>query len=301
MTPGAGSDHPFRGVGTALVTPFAASGNLDEAALRRLVRRQIDEGIDFLVPLGTTGEAATLEESEYFRLVEVCLDEASGKRPVLVGAGSNNTRRAVFLTRRLHEMGVAGTLQVVPPYSKPTQEGQYHHFREIAAAAPLPMVIYNIQGRTGVNMATSTLMRLAEIENIVAVKEASGNFNQVLEVLRHRPPGFGVLSGDDLWTLPIIACGGEGVISVVSNLTPGRTREMVAAALSGDLPLARRLHHEAVDLVNALFMETNPTPVKAALSEMGLIEEQYRLPLVPMQPENRRRLMETLRLCRVLA
>lgn len=295
------SGHAFGGVGTALVTPFLASGGLDEAAMRRLVRRQIDAGIDFLVPLGTTGEAATLDEAEYFRLVEVCLEEAAGEVPFLVGAGSNNTSRAVYLTRRLHEMGVAGTLQVVPPYSKPTQEGQYQHFREIAAAAPLPVVIYNIQGRTGANMATATLMRLAEIENIVAVKEASGNFNQVLEVLQRRPAGFGVLSGDDLWTLPIVACGGEGVISVVSNLIPDRTRNMVDAALSGDLPLARRLHNETADLVNSLFMETNPIPVKAALSEMGLIQEQYRLPLVPMQPENRSRLMETLRRCRVLA
>ena len=286
--------HSFCGVGTALVTPFTASGAVDEAALRRLVRRQIRGGVDFLVPLGTTGEASTLDESEYFQVVAACLEEA-GQTPVVPGAGSNNTARAVYLTRELHRMGAAGTLQVVPPYSKPTQEGQYRHFRQIAEAAPIPMIIYNIQGRTGVNMTTSTLMRLAEIDNIVGVKEASGNFTQVLEVLQRRPRGFSVLSGDDIWTLPIVACGGDGVISVLSNVVPGKTKKMVDAALSGNLVLARRLHNEMMDLVNALFIETNPIPVKAALGELGLIEEHYRLPLVPMQPENRKRLLEVLK------
>jgi 4-hydroxy-tetrahydrodipicolinate synthase len=220
--------------------------------------------------------------------------------PVLVGAGSNNTARAVYLTRRLQQMGASGTLQVVPFYSKPTQEGQYRHFREIAQATPLPVIVYNIQGRTGVNMATPTLMRLADVDNIVGVKEASGNFNQVLEVLQRRPPGVAVLSGDDVWTLPIIACGGDGVISVLSNLAPQRTKKLVDAALEGKLNLARRLHNQLLNLVNALFIETNPIPVKTALSVLGLMEEQFRLPLVPMQPDNRKRLLEVMREAGVL-
>ncbi|MBI2822214.1 MAG: 4-hydroxy-tetrahydrodipicolinate synthase [Acidobacteria bacterium] len=285
----------FVGLGTALVTPFKAGGDLDEKNLRRLVRRQIRGKIDFLVPLGTTGEAHTLNEPEYFRVVEICLEEAAGRTPVLAGAGSNNTARAVTLVRQLQQMGVDGTLQVVPYYNKPTQEGQVRHFSEIAAAAPLPMVIYNIQGRTAVNMATATLMRLAAIDNVVAVKEASGNFTQVLDVLQQRPKGFAVLSGDDLWTLPIIACGGDGVISVLSNLVPGQTKRLVDAARSGRLAAARKLHSQLLDLVHALFMETNPIPVKTALSMLGLIEEQFRLPLVPMQAENRKRLLQVLR------
>ncbi|MBI4455502.1 MAG: 4-hydroxy-tetrahydrodipicolinate synthase [Acidobacteria bacterium] len=292
--------HPFRGVGTALVTPFQNGGALDQKALRRLVQRQIRGKVDFLVPLGTTGEMATLDESEYFRVAEICLEEAGGELPIMVGAGSNNTARAVFLTRKLHQMGVNGTLQVVPYYNKPTQEGQYQHFREIAEAAPLPVIIYNIQGRTGVNMATSTLIRLAEIDNIVGVKEASGNFNQVLEVLQRRPKDFAVLSGDDIWTLPIVACGGDGVISVLSNLVPDRTKKLVDLTLAGKLEAARKLHNQLLDLIHALFIETNPIPVKAALNAMGLIDEEYRLPLAPMQADNRRRLLQVLKEAKVI-
>ncbi|MBI3940977.1 MAG: 4-hydroxy-tetrahydrodipicolinate synthase [Acidobacteria bacterium] len=292
--------HPFRGVGTALVTPFTQGGALDEKGLRRLLRRQIRRRVDFLVPLGTTGEAATLNETEYFRVVEICLEEAGSKLPVLVGAGSNNTARAVHLTRQLHRMGADGTLQVVPFYNKPTQEGQYRHFREIAEATPLPVIVYNIQGRTGVNMATPTLMRLAGIDNIVGVKEASGNFNQVLEVLQRRPAGFAVLSGDDLWTFPILACGGDGVISVLSNLAPDRMRKLMDASLSQKWDAARRMHNALLDLINALFIESNPIPVKTALAALGLIEEQFRLPLAPMQAENKERLLRVLKEMKIL-
>lgn len=282
-------------MGTALVTPFKKSGGLDEEALRRLVHFQIKAKVDFLVPLGTTGEATSLEEPEYFRVVEICMEESHQKLPLLVGAGSNNTAHSVSLTRELHRMGVQGTLQVVPYYNKPTPEGQYRHFRAIADAAPLPMVVYNIQSRTSVNMSTSTLMRLAKIDNIVGVKEASGNLPQMLEVLHRRPAGFSVLSGDDLYTLSLIACGGDGVISVLSNIAPADVRKMVQLALSGKFDSARKLQGQYLDLIQDLFVETNPIPVKTALAAMGMIEEHFRLPLASMQSENKARLLQNLK------
>jgi len=288
-------DHPFRGLGTALVTPFKKGGGVDEQALRELIRFQIKAKVDFLVPLGTTGEATTLEDAEYFRVVEICLEEAHGKLPLLVGAGSNSTAHSIHLTRELHRMGVQGTLQVVPYYNKPTPEGQYRHFREIAGAAPIPMVVYNIQSRTALNMNTSTLMRLAKTDNIVGVKEASGNLAQMLEVLHQRPNGFTVLSGDDMYTLALIACGGDGVISVLSNIAPADMRKMVQLALSGKIDGARKLQDHYLELIHDLFIETNPIPVKTALAAMGMIEEHFRLPLTGMQSENKAKLVQTLK------
>ena len=283
-----------------MVTPFGKNGALDEKALRRLVQFQIRGKVDFLVPLGTTGEASTLTESEYFRVVEICQEEAGGKVPLLVGAGSNNTAHSVHLTRRLHQMGVDGTLQVVPYYNKPTQDGQYRHFSEIAAAAPLAMIIYNIQGRTSVNMNTSTLMRLGEIPNVVGVKEASGNLNQIMEVLQQRPKTFAVLSGDDAWGFPVIACGGDGVISVASNIIPDQMKKMVALALVGKMDEARKIHYRLLEFFQGLFLETNPIPVKTALAAMGKIHEEFRLPLSSMQADNKKKLLEVLRRAKII-
>ncbi|HEY3128258.1 MAG TPA: 4-hydroxy-tetrahydrodipicolinate synthase [Acidobacteriota bacterium] len=290
----------FRGLGTALATPFGKGGALDEKALRRLLQFQIRGKVDFLVPLGTTGEASTLDESEYFRVVEICQEEAGGKVPLLVGAGSNNTAHSVHLTRRLHQMGVDGTLQVVPYYNKPTQDGQYRHFAEIAAAAPLAMIIYNIQGRTSVNMNTSTLMRLGEIPNVVGVKEASGNLNQIMEVLRRRPKTLAVLSGDDAWGFPVIACGGDGIISVASNIIPDQMKKMIALALTGRMDDARKIHYRLMEIFQGLFLETNPIPVKTALAAMGKIRDEFRLPLSPMQADNKKKLLDILRRAKII-
>ena len=285
----------FRGAGTALVTPFTKEGALDETALRRLVRRQVDEGIDFLVPCGTTGETPTLSAQEQERVVVATLEEARGRVPVLAGAGSNDTTRAMEQARFMAGLGVAGVLSVGPYYNKPTPEGFFRHFSAIADASPVPVVIYNVPGRTGSNIDARTLLRLAEHPNLAAVKEASGNLGQIMEILRDRPAGFSVFSGDDAFTLAMMALGAEGVISVVSNQVPREMHELAEACLRGDLALARRLHNRLLDLMNINFLESSPIPVKASLALLGLCEESFRLPLCPPRDSTREALRAALR------
>lgn len=284
----------FTGCGTALVTPFRKDGALDEETLRRLVRRQIAEGIDFLVPCGTTGESPTLSRREHLRVVEIVLEEAKGKIPVIAGAGGYNTAAVIELARELERMGVDGLLSVTPYYNKPTQEGLFQHYKAIASAVQCPILVYSVQGRTGVNVEPLTLKRLAEIDNIVGVKEASGNISQIATVIHHVPERFVVLSGDDALTIPLIALGGKGIISVASNEIPGPMTELTRAALTGDFTTARRLQKKYLPLMEVNFVESNPIPVKAAMAMMGLLEPVWRLPLVPPQPQNQEKIRRVL-------
>jgi 4-hydroxy-tetrahydrodipicolinate synthase len=253
---------------------------LDEFTLRALVRRQIAAGIDFLVPCGTTGESPTLTRAEHLRVVEITLEEAKGKVPVLAGAGGYNTHEVIELARELESMGADGILSVTPYYNKPTQEGLYQHYRAIAAATRLPIVVYSVQGRTGVNVEPATLGRLARIETIVAVKEASGNISQMANVMQEVPADFIVLSGDDAITIPLAALGGRGVISVASNEIPAEMTAIAHACLRGDFAAARAVHQQFLALMNINFVESNPIPVKAAMALMGLVEPVWRLPMV---------------------
>jgi 4-hydroxy-tetrahydrodipicolinate synthase len=280
----------FRGTGTALVTPFAPGGSVDETSLARLVDFQIDGGIDMIVPCGTTGEGATMEGDEYERVIGSIVERVAGRVPVIAGAGCNSTERAVKLTRTARRLGADGVLSVGPYYNKPTQAGFYEHFKAIAEADDIPVVVYNVPSRTSSNISAETMLRLADLPGIVAVKESSGDFDQVMEIIRNRPDGFSVLSGDDWATLPMVALGGDGVVSVAANEAPTMIHDMVDAALAGDLDRARALHYRLLPLMRANFIETNPIPVKAALAMMGMIDERYRLPLVPMAPENKARL-----------
>lgn len=284
----------LQGTMTALVTPFDARGGLDEQALRDLVDFQIAQGISALVPCGTTGESPTLNYDEHNRVIELVIEQAEGRVPVIAGTGSNSTEEAIALTRHAREVGADYSLQVAPYYNKPTQRGFYEHFMAIADAVDLPLIIYNIPGRTGKNIETDTLMRLAEHEHIVGVKEASGDFAQIMEVLMRRPKDFVVLSGDDNLTLPIIALGGDGVISVASNLIPKALGDMVNLALRGSWEEARKKHFELLPLFKALFLETNPIPVKTALAMKGMVREVFRLPLCAMEPANREKLTKVL-------
>jgi len=270
----------FTGCGTALVTPFRRDLSLDEETLRRLVRRQIEAGINFLVPCGTTGESPTLTREEHLRVIEITLEEARGKVPVLGGAGGYNTREVIELARELEQMGVSGILSVTPYYNKPTQEGLYQHYQAIAEAIRLPIVVYSVQGRTGVNVEPATLARLAQIGNIVGVKEASGNIGQMANVLHEVPPDFTVLSGDDAVTIPLMALGGRGIVSVVANQIPAEMTQLAQACLRGDFETARAIQRRYLPLMNVNFVESNPIPVKAALGLMGLLEPVYRLPMV---------------------
>ncbi|HVH28056.1 MAG TPA: 4-hydroxy-tetrahydrodipicolinate synthase [Vicinamibacterales bacterium] len=285
----------FTGAGTALITPFTRSGALDEDAVRRLGRRQIDAGIHFLAPCGTTGENPTLEQSERIRIVEILANEAGGKVPILAGAGGYNTKEVVELVQVLTQAGADGFLSVTPYYNKPTQEGLYQHYRTIAESTPLPVVVYNVPSRTGVNVEVSTLVRLSAIPNIIGVKEASGNMQQMCEVCRAVPPDFIVLSGDDAMALPLMAVGGRGVISVVSNEAPAEMVRMIEAAERNDFPAARELHHRLLPLMLVNFVESNPGPVKAAMAAMNLIEEAYRLPIVGPRPESREKILKALK------
>jgi len=289
----------FTGTGTALVTPFRLDGAICECTLRALVKRQIDAGVDFLVPCGTTGESPTLSDEEHMRVVEITLDVAKGRVPVLAGAGGYNTAEVISRARGLAALGVSGILSVTPYYNKPTQEGLYQHFKAIAAAVDLPIILYSVQGRTGVNIEPATVARLAQIPNIVGIKEASGNMGQMAAILNCVPEKFLVLSGDDAITLPLIALGGHGVISVVSNEIPAEMANLARLALSGDFEQARQIHRRFHPLMEANFIESNPIPVKCAMAEMGLLEARWRLPLVPPKPENRARIvavLESLRL-----
>lgn len=276
----------FTGCGTALVTPFRGDGSLDESTLRRLVRRQMEAGIDFLVPCGTTGESPTLAREEHLRVVGITLEQAKGKTPVVAGAGGYNTHEVIELAREVERMGVDGILSVTPYYNKPTQEGLYQHYKAIAAAVRVPVIVYSVQGRTGVNVEPATVARLAAIENIVGIKEASGNISQMANILRLVPPEFAVFSGDDAITLPLIALGGRGIISVASNEIPREMTELAAACLRGDFEAARGMYRRFLPLMNVNFVESNPIPVKAAMALMGLLEPVWRLPLVPPAPES---------------
>jgi 4-hydroxy-tetrahydrodipicolinate synthase len=284
----------FTGCGTALVTPFRQDLSLDEIAMRSLVRRQIDAGIDFLCPCGTTGESPTLTRSEHLRVVQITVEEARGRVPVLAGAGGYDTAEVIGLAHEIKKLGADGILSVTPYYNKPTQEGLYQHYKAIAEATDLPIILYNVQPRTSVNIETPTLLRLAEIPNIIGVKEASGNIGQIVSVISKVPEGFLVFSGDDAVAIPLIAMGGHGVISVVSNEIPAEFTQLTRAALNGDFATARKLHRRFQDLMEVNFVETSPGPVKFAMARMGLLELAYRLPLVPPQPASQKRVEATL-------
>jgi 4-hydroxy-tetrahydrodipicolinate synthase len=281
----------FEGAITAIVTPFKKDGSLDEAALRKLVDFQIAKGIDGIVAVGTTGESPTLSHEEHQKVVEIIIDQANGKTKVIAGTGSNSTEEALSLTRHAKDAGADAALLVCPYYNKPTQNGLYLHFKEVANKVDIPMILYNIQGRTGINMENATTVKLAtECSNILAVKEASGNISQMMDLIAAAPKTLEVLSGDDNMTLPLMVLGGKGIISVASNIVPDKVGAMVHAALKKDWDTARQLHFELLPLFKAIFIETNPIPIKAALAMKGMIEESYRLPLCPMQPENKAKL-----------
>lgn len=284
----------LNGLGTALVTPFTDDDRVDVDAVRRLAQRQIDGGVDMLVPCGTTGEAVTLREEEYELVLRTVVDAAAGRVPVIAGAGSNATGKTIETARLAVSCGVDALLVVGPYYNKPTQEGYYQHFRAVAAAVDAPIVMYNVPGRTGGNIAADTQLRIADIDNVVAVKEASGNLSQQYQVLRGRPEGFAVLSGDDNLVLPQIAAGLDGVISVVSNEVPDAFSRMVHLAMDGDFDSAREIHYHLLDLLEGNFMESSPIPVKTAMAMMGLCGDRVRLPLVPIQQENREKLRRIL-------
>jgi 4-hydroxy-tetrahydrodipicolinate synthase len=286
--------EPFTGVGTALVTPFTASLAVDEAAVARLARRQVEGGVHFLVPCGTTGEAPTLAAEERRRVVRVVVEEARGRVPVLAGAGGYDTREVVESARAMHEAGADGLLSVTPYYNKPTPDGLVRHYQAIAEATPLPVIVYNVPGRTGCNVDPQTLARLASIPRVAGVKEASGNMTQICEVVKAAPPGFLVLSGDDALTLPAMAVGARGIISVASNEAPAEMARLVEAAEGNDFAAAREVHARLLPLMLANFAESNPIPVKAAMALMGLLEESYRLPMVPPRPETREKLRRVL-------
>lgn len=285
----------WTGVGTALVTPFTRSGDLDEQGVRRLGRRQIDAGVHFLVPCGTTGESPTLTDNERIRVVEILVDEAHGDVPILAGAGGYSTRDVIEQADQMRRAGASGLLSVAPYYNRPTQEGLYQHYRAIAESTPLPIVVYNVPSRTGVNVETPTLARLAELPNIVGVKEASGNITQMCDVCRALPPDFIVLSGDDAITLPLMAVGGRGVISVASNEIPSELVRMVETAERGEFAAARAIHSRLLPLMQVNFVEANPQPVKAAMAAMGLLEEVFRLPMCSPRPESRAKILHVLK------
>ena len=272
----------LRGCGTALVTPFTRDGSVDERALRALVDWQIEEGIHFLVPCGSTGEAVTLSPAEHRRVVSIVVEQARGRVPVCAGAGSNDTRKAIALSQEMKAAGASHLLHVTPMYNKPPQRGLIAHFRAIADAVDLPIVVYNVPGRTGGNMEARTTLELANLPNIVAVKEASGNLSQIGDILQRRPAGFSVLSGDDALTLSVMAAGGDGVISVVSNATPRAMAELTNRMASGDTAGALEIHNRLWSWMQTAFIESNPIPVKRALSMMGRVENVLRLPLVPL-------------------
>jgi 4-hydroxy-tetrahydrodipicolinate synthase len=286
---------PFTGVGTALITPFTKSGALDEPAIKRLAKRQIDNGVHFLVPCGTTGETPTLNAAERRRVVELVLEAAHGQVPVMAGAGGYDTQEVVHLSKEMQSIGVQGLLSVTPYYNKPTPEGLYRHFSAIAEATSLPIVLYNVPGRTGCNIEAATLARLATIPRVIGVKEASGNIQQMVEICRAVPPDFLVLSGDDALTLPLMAIGGRGVISVASNTIPAEMAKLVETAERGDYAAARQMHQRLVPLMLGNFVESNPGPVKFAMAVMGLCEEVYRLPMVSPRPASQEKIIAFLK------
>ena len=285
----------FTGCGTALVTPFTRSGALDETGVRRLAQRQIDAGIHFLVPCGTTGETPTLTDGERLRVVEIVVAEAKGKVPVLAGAGGYNTHEVIEAAQQMARAGADGILSSRRTTHKPTPEGLYQHYKAIADAVPLPVIVYNVPGRTGVNVDVATIVRLSAVPNIVGVKEASGNMTQMCELCGAVPDDFLVLSGDDALTLPVMSVGGRGIVSVASNQVPAEMARMVELAEAGDFTAARRVHQELLPLMQINFIESSPIPVKSAMAMMGLVEEVFRLPLVPPRPASRERIAQVLR------
>jgi 4-hydroxy-tetrahydrodipicolinate synthase len=291
----------FEGCGTALVTPFRKDGSLDGSTLRSLVKRQIDAGINFLVPCGTTGESPTLTRKEHLRVVEITLEESRGRVPVLAGAGGYNTAEVIELAKELKAIGADGILSVTPYYNKPTQEGLYQHFKAIAHAVKLPVIVYSVQSRTGVNVEPATLKRLSEVEYIAGVKEASGNISQMAAVLHLVPADFTVLSGDDAITLPLIALGGRGIISVVSNEIPEEMTALAQYALANDFACARKMQRKFLPLMDVNFVESNPIPVKAALALMGLLEPVWRLPMCPPAAANLAKIEKVLEALGLLA
>jgi len=291
----------FQGCGTAMVTPFRTDGSLDEHTLRSLVKRQIEEGINFLVPCGTSGESPTLTHQEHLRVVEITLEEAKGRVPVLAGAGGYNTAEVIELAKEIKALGADGILSVTPYYNKPTQEGLYQHYKAIAAAVQLPIIVYSVQGRTGVNVEPGTLKRLSEIEYIIGVKEASGNISQMAQVVHQVPSSFAVLCGDDSIAIPLIALGGHGVVSVVSNEIPREFTQLIARALQNDFAGARQLQRQYLSLMEVNFVESNPIPVKAAMALMGLLEPVWRLPLCPPNAANLAKIEKVLETLGMLA
>jgi 4-hydroxy-tetrahydrodipicolinate synthase len=290
----------FTGCGTALVTPFRPDGSLDEKTLRGLVRRQIEHGINFLVPCGTTGESPTLTHEEHMRVVEITLDEAKEKVPVLAGAGGYNTAEVIELARELAAMGADGILSVAPYYNKPTQEGLFQHYRAIAAGVEIPIIVYNVPGRTGVNIEPATIARLSEVEYIAGVKEASGNISQMGAILNLVPESFIVLSGDDALTLPLAALGGRGIVSVASNEIPAEMTRLAHLCNKGSFAEARELHRKYLPLMDVNFIESSPIPVKAAMGLMGLLDPIWRLPMVAPKPESLAKIKSVLESCGLL-
>ena len=290
----------FTGVGTALITPFTTDGSLDESAIKRLARRQIDAGVHFLSPCGTTGEAPTLSHHDKLRVVELVVEESNGRIPVLAGAGGYDTREVIELARDMERVGADGLLSVTPYYNKPTQEGLYQHFKAIAESVTLPIVLYNVPTRTSVNMSVETTLRLSEIPNIVATKEAATNVEHWSTIVAGAREGFHLLSGDDPLTVVAMAVGGRGVVSVASNEAPAEMAQIVELCEKGDFTAARKLHHWLLPLIQVNFIETNPIPCKAAMAAMGLIEESYRLPMVPPSPAAREKVMRVLQQLKLL-
>lgn len=284
------------GTWTALITPFR-DGEIDEAALRNLVETNIAGGVSGLVACGTTAETPTLSAAESDRVIEIVIEQAAGRVPVMVGTGTNDTRSTLERTRHAQQMGAAAALIVMPYYNRPTQEGLYQHIAHVAANCDLPIVLYNVPGRTGSDIQASTVARLAQLPTVIGIKEATGNVDRASEIIRLCGPDFAVLSGDDSLTLPIMAVGGRGVISVASNIAPAAMSALTTAALAGDFLQARTIHHEILELCGAMFVETNPVPVKAAAAQLGLTTAEVRLPMVPLQPESQTRLTAALRNC----
>jgi 4-hydroxy-tetrahydrodipicolinate synthase len=285
----------LEGVFTALITPFTSDGSIDEQSLRKLVDFQMNEGISGLLPMGTTGESPTLSHEEHIRVIEIVIDQAEGRVPVIAGSGSNSTQEAVDITLQAMESGADASLQVAPYYNKPSQEGFYRHFTTVADKVDIPIIVYNIPGRTGKNIENSTMLRIAEHPNIIGVKEASGNINQMMDLILAKPDDFIVLSGDDNLSLPLTLLGGRGVVSVASNYMPGKMMEMINAALAGEVEKARSIHYELLPFFRGLFFETNPIPIKYAMHLKGMIEESYRLPLCPMSDDNKEKLAEVIK------
>jgi len=291
----------FTGCGTALITPFKQDGSLDESALRNIVDSQIAAGINFLVPCGTTGESPTLSHAEHLRVVEIAIEQARGRVPIVAGAGGYDTSHVIKFISDLHKLGVSGILSVTPYYNKPTQEGLYQHYKAIANSTPLPIIVYSVQSRTCVNVEPATIVRLAEIKNIVGIKEASGSISQMASIIARVPDSFVVLSGDDSIALPLIALGGHGVISVVSNEIPAEFTALTQAALKGDFVRARKLQKKYQALMEINFVETSPGPVKFAMSRMGLCEPVWRLPMVAPSPASQQKVEAVLESLGLLA